>query len=290
MKRFPRSLSVLLCAGLLAACGTTDTSTDTETPVETSSSAPTVTTTTLPSTPTEEPDVDAEPVLPMSDDLAVVYDWEEPTVAATGEPTGANAAPDGSGIHTIYDSSETAKSNFHAWWNYEIQVPQDNREFNAIYEAGRIVCASRAGGAGVIAIENVLTTEMGYTPSGASGIVRASLAALCPQYDLGYRTYFDQNALKFAQALQSKITFQRVPSEMELGAFMKETCAALAAPGIGGTGIYNHIAGLTVNDYFYNLFGETVDSQVLYIFINEATKAGCTGFTTSLPPVISMSS
>lgn len=270
MDRFMRLVFVLLFAGLVASCN---------------EAAPNTTVSKTPSSTAVSPSEAASegPVTDIPSDMSALMEWEM-------RPQGANAAPQAPmSSSQIYDNSQLAQANFMAWWDYELQVPQDIREPSAIYEAGIIVCASRARGAGATSIEAVLNKEMGYTPSGASAITRAALASLCPQRDLGYRTYFDRNVTNFAYGVKDKITFNRQPFEYEFGFFMKEVCAAMGTSTIGGTGIFDHINSLVVDNHF-TVLGGSIDQVVIRIMINESVKAGCSGFTTQLPPVIQMAS
>ena len=275
MRRTSGLLAAVVCAGaLLSSCSSeSDDSSSTRVPTSSSTS----------STSSATPDEKSTPVLSVPSDVSAVEEWEK-------RPQGANAGPGQPATTTqIYDNSASAKNDFFQWWNYEIQVPQDDREANAIYESGITVCASRARGVGATSIESVLATEFGYTPSGASGIVRGALVSLCPWYDLGYRTYFDRNATAFAFGVKDLITFNRQPFDWEYGVFMKEVCAAMNVSSIGGTGIYDHMASLVPEGY-YSLVGNQASEDVLRILINESVKAGCMGFTTQLPPVIQMAS
>ncbi len=207
----------------------------------------------------------------------------------SGGVAGADAAPSAQ----FYDSGDAAKQLYLAWWEYEQQIPQDRRDAQTLYIDGIGVCAARARGAGMTAIEDTWAKEFGYTKSGAAAIAKAALVALCPQYNSGYQTYFDLNVITFSQYVQIYVTFTRpynAPIEQyEFGAFMKETCGALNSPLVGGTGIYDHMNRLMQQGYF-SLVKPPVDSQIVKIMINEATKAGCDGLRLRLPPVIQMAS
>jgi hypothetical protein len=274
----PAGLIVLALA--LAGCGPSYEHTPEQTSSTTSSSV-----TTSPS-PTS---------VPTEADEAMSAIPEPPAYDASAQPEkatnpsgmeGADAAPQAQ----FYNSSNEAKQAYYDWWVYEVQVPQDYRDFSTIYTDGIAACGARARGAGVTAIETTWKNELGYTASGASAILKAALVALCPQYDLGYTTYFDRNVQAFASNAMKHITFGRTDIKLyEFGAFMEETCASLQLSTIGGTGIVAQMGGL-VNSGYFTLVDGSVDMNVLYILINEATKAGCMGSTTWLPPVVQMSS
>lgn len=214
------------------------------------------------------------------------FDPDARIIKPSSSASGANAAP----APQFYDSSSTAKQQYYDWWLYEVQVPQDYRDFQTLYTDGVAVCATRARGVGVGAIETVWNKEMGYTPSGASAIIQAAFLALCPQYNLGYETYFDKNVLAFANSAVKYVRFSTTDKKLyEFGTFMKENCASLDVSTIGGTGIYDHMTGL-VNANYFTLLGPPADQQVMRVLINEATKAGCYGYTSSLPPIIQSAS
>lgn len=203
---------------------------------------------------------------------------------------GAKAGPDvTSTSHPIYDPSLDAKKRFFLWINYELQTKEDANLVESgsdkTYNAGIVVCGSRNSNVGTDSIEAVITREMGYTRSGSTAIIKSALMAMCPWYDLGYKTYFDRNVDAFMVAVSPpRLTY---PNGMypyyEYGYFMKEVCGVMAADG--GTVVYDHMRAET---NFALTEAGNVKEQVLFIYIKEAVNAGCLGYFDNLPPVIQM--
>lgn len=253
---------------LLTACGGGETGGGTDP----TTSTPTTTTTSPTSTEAETPAVSPAEVPPI------------PSGVNTDKPS-AEGADAGPGAKPFYNGSQTAYTNFVAWWAYEFQVQQDfNVPADKIYGAGIAVCGSRYQHAGTDAILTVIERDMGFTKAGAAGIYRAALEALCPEYNLGYKTYFDSNVDTMIAALSGKIVFKVMPPAYQFGYFMKETCAALVQ--FGGSGLWNHMVGMgTQLDL---MEGGTVTEQELRMYIKAAVSSGCSSLTTQLPPVILM--
>lgn len=214
-----------------------------------------------------------------------------PSTTISGTPSsvtptaeGADAAP---GAAAYYDSSQAARSKFASWWAYEVQTDQDAAvPADKAYSAGVSVCLSRYRGAGTAAIETVLERDLGFTKSGAAGIYKSALEALCTQYNLGYMTYFDKNVQTMIAAVTapSRVTYRQMPPAYHFGYFMKEACAALTK--FGGPQLWNHMVGMSSK---LDLMEQgKISEPTLRIYLKAAVSSGCTGLSTQLPPVIQM--
>lgn len=200
---------------------------------------------------------------------------------------GADAAPGGSSATSFYDNTQQAKTNFINWWVYEVQVVEDQVDFEKAYTDGIAACYSRSIGVGTDAILTVLSRDAGYSVSGANGIYKSALEALCTKYNIGFKTAFDRYVERFMAELRPRITYAKGEWPFyEYGRFLKTTCEAMVAPGIGGAGVYDYMRSRT--DLVLTENG-TIPQGVLDIFINQAVSAGCYPVYTQLPPRIQMS-
>lgn len=225
----------------------------------------------------------------LSPDTSADTSTTTPTVASTPPSTpapsastgGADAAPG----EVPFDSSAQAKNDFFAWWSYEIQVPQDDQPLDTVYTAGMAVCTSRYAGAGPDAITTVIERDFGFTRSGAAGIYKAAVEALCPQYNLGtYKTYFDRNTDKFiVVAITQMPQYNDVFKVWDFGWFMKEACATMAHPQLGGAAVYQH---MSVQYQLALIQGGRISQQDLYVLIKHAVNSGCDAYTDNLPAPI----
>lgn len=198
------------------------------------------------------------------------------------KPSGANAAP---GAKAPYDNSPAAYEKFAAWWNYEVMTSTDAAvAANLVYEAGITACGSRHSRVGTEAISTVLERDLGFTRSGAAGIYKSALEALCPQYNLGYQTELDKNTTKMMEALKARITFKPVPPYHQFGFFLKEACAALAKSG--GPQLWDHM--VLMRTQLALMEKGKISPDILRIYIKAAVSSGCSALTTQLPPLIQM--
>ena len=187
------------------------------------------------------------------------------------------------------DTSVDAQQRFFRWESYEIPAGGFSRGAQADYQAGITSCQMRSKGELPDLVVRYLTSEAGYHGAAAEAIVASALRALCRSGDTGYLTTFDLNVDSFMRRALVLINFStRVPAYYEFGWFLKETCAAMADPSIGGAGIYDHTVGLTQNGYL--TVSQGADTGAINILINEAVQAGCPGYYTNLPPIIQTSS
>ena len=129
---------------------------------------------------------------------------------------------------------------FYTWVSYEaLDVKQLSHSDSEFYAAGLGVCSWIVNGqATATRSVDVLKQNAGYTGTEAAAIVRSALVALCPSYDLGFRTAFDTDFAKFVDSMRGRITFLRDIAYEEVGTFMAATCMILGDPSIGGAGVY----------------------------------------------------
>ncbi len=154
---------------------------------------------------------------------------ELPPPASATATGGAQAAPAG----TVYDPSAEAAERYRAWLDYELDAETDRlRDFESdAYPTGVVVCSQFALRARASEIEAGLKVKQ-WSGSGAAGIVKSALEALCPQFNSGYRTHFDRNVDSASVVLASAMSWpQGPPLFYELGYFMKAACGYLRVTG-----------------------------------------------------------
>ncbi len=214
-----------------------------------------------------------------------------PTRAATYEPP--TSAPldtsidgQGGGGDTPVDYSSSAQELFYTWVSYEaLDAKQLTHSDSEFYAAGLGVCSWIVNGQATAARSvDVLKQNAGYTGTEAAAIVRSALVALCPSYDLGFRTAFDADFAKFVDSMRGRITFLRDIAYEEVGTFMAATCMILGDPSIGGAGVYGAIQNMAAQRYITMV--DANDEQTIRVLINLATSAHCNGYYSHLPPVI----
>ncbi|MDB5162977.1 MAG: hypothetical protein JWN28_584 [Candidatus Saccharibacteria bacterium] len=214
---------------------------------------------------------------------------------ATEAGSGANAGPTAPGATTstgIYDSSQAAHDNFYAWWRYEAVAAQDGRlSFEKIvYPMGAIACGRIAAGSSPEMTATHLDKNYAVTGSGAQGVVVGALNALCPRYNTGYQSFFDQNAQAYVEAVAERYTLNPPHAVFDYGWFMKETCAYLATSTRAGATLYNHMVHLsTLGGFFADVARADIGPDVPRVMIKLAVYSGCFGYSHMLPPVIANS-
>jgi hypothetical protein len=198
-------------------------------------------------------------------------------------PSSRSAGPVGG----VYDTSSQARSDFLAWWNYEVQVSQDSsRPADEVYQAGVGVCEQRQLGMESDQIQKMIVDDRGYTGSGASGVYKSALEALCQSFNLGYKTDFDRNVDLAYNAITARVTYTPAPfPTYDFGFFMKEACAFMVSIPNAGGAVYEHMRGST---QLALVEGGNVDEVVLRIYIKESVNAGCTIMNEQLPPIIQL--
>jgi hypothetical protein len=187
------------------------------------------------------------------------------------------------------DTSAQAQQDFFAWDAYEMPSSDLSHGAQGDYTAGITTCQLRSQGQLPTQAVEFLMAQSGYHGAAAEAVVASALRALCRTADTGYLTTFDLNVQQFQTSVLAKISFSPSdPAYYEFGWFLKETCAAMGSPDVGGTRIYEHTVALTQSGYL--TLSQNADTNVINILINEAVWAGCPSVYSQLPPVIQASS
>lgn len=284
----------------LAACnGSTKTpTTSSYSATSVASATPTVTETTQETTESPQTEftmpVEAPPKPKTTGSLTVN---QKPQGAnAAPEATGANAAP-GSASSGVYDLSTEAANAYMEWITYEFQKEQDGiRSWeNELYPDGLRVCfVLNQGGeqASTSALEQMLVGR-GYTLSGAAGIIKGALNALCPWRNLGYQTYFDQGVQSAFTGITTKLPWTGgLPYFYEVGWFTKEVCIYLDRSQ-STDGLWDRVLALKPGGQYASypagrLVARAGDDITLRRFVNLAVTGGCFGSRPLLGPFYTM--
>ena len=215
------------------------------------------------------------------------------TVAAqsgpTDRPTGSSVPPtpvaSPSGGEGVVDMSAQARSNFDAWYSYEVLLGPDTRRAEAeVYAAGVATCNQVLGGRPGDLVRHELVTERGYGEPGAEAVFKAAVSALCTDQNLGYRTNFDREVDFAYQKIIAKVTYTPAPFPIfDYGFFAKETCNFMIQTPRPGPLVYDHMRAATWLRLTEN---GAVQPAVLNIYISESVNAHCLNLYEQLPPII----
>lgn len=216
------------------------------------------------------------------------------TVAArsgpTDRPKGSTTAPTpitppSSGGQGVVDLSAQARSNFDAWYSYEVLLGPDTRRPEAeVYNAGIATCNQVQGGKPPDLARHELVTERGYGEPGAEAVFKASVSALCTDQNVGYRTNFDREVDFAYQRILTKVTYTPAPFPIyDNGFFAKEACNFMIQTPHSGPLVYDHMRAATWLRLTEN---GAVQPAVLNIYISESVNAHCLDLFTQLPPII----
>jgi hypothetical protein len=215
------------------------------------------------------------------------------TVAAqpgpTDRPSGSSAPrtplASPSGGEGVVDLSAQARSNFGAWYSYEVLLgPDTRRPESEVYDAGMATCKQVQTGKPGDLVRHELVTERGYGEPGAEAVFKAAVSALCTDQNLGYRTNFDREVDFAYQKIIAKVTYTPAPFPIyDYGFFAKETCNFMIQTPHPGPLVYDHMRAATWLRLTEN---GNVQPAVLNIYIAESVNAHCLDLFEQLPPII----
>ena len=173
---------------------------------------------------------------------------------------------------TGVDTSAAAQQNFQTWWRYENVIPADKSVSDA--QAYRWAVAAcnivTSQGASPETITAGISSNSGLSPTGAGGVYKSALEALCPQQK-GYKSYFDRQVDSFANLMNQQYHLSPEPRTADYGYLMRRVCEGLQ----GG---YNHNTVIpwlkTLNETTIPRAYGLTDAQ-LYDIVNAATVVWC---------------
>lgn len=177
---------------------------------------------------------------------------------------------DGGSIRLV--NNPQARTNFLAWWDYEVPTKQDAaKPVEEVYQHGLAACLWRRQGRGPDSVLTMIERDYGYTPAGATAVYKSALEALCTEYR-GYKTYFDRNVDSYVAAISTKVTFPFTPTVFDYGYFMKEVCAAMGSTQSRPT----IIAHMRQQTHLRLISGAPATSdEVMWDLVNQALLSGC---------------
>jgi len=201
---------------------------------------------------------------------------------------GAMAAPGPRAIPI--DFSPEAIADYRQWILYEMNQTADlSRDFNAItYPDGVFVCTTlmhRAGEPHPTTEKHLMArlVEKGWTGTGAAAVIKASLSALCPRFDWGYRTYFDTQVETARREILTGLPWgAQTPMSVEVGWFVKSACGYLQTAG-SAIGLEQHLhslrpGGSKQGDPAAAFVRRVPDDVLLRRATHKAVFAGCLGY------------
>lgn len=209
-----------------------------------------------------------------------------PTDRPSGSPAARTpVAPSSGDGQGVVDTSAQARSNFDAWYSYEVLLgPDTRRPEGEVYTAGIASCNQVQSGKPADLVRHQLVTERGYGEPGAEAVFKASVSALCTDQNLGYRTTFDREVDFAYQRILTKVTYTPAPFPIyDYGFFAKETCNFMIQTPHPGPLVYDHVRAATWLRLTEN---GAVQPAVLNVYISESVNAHCLDLFTQLPPII----
>jgi hypothetical protein len=258
MARGSGSLLAVIMLVALSGCGTESSSTAAVQPAAESSSSTEAATGASSEAPSEAPSATGIPV----------------SVADVDVP------PD---LPSLVDTSTEAQQTFLLWMDYEAEGSSQGADRDL--PAGYGVCVWKSQGFTADVAEGRLASEMGYVGSGPQAVVRSALAALCPEYDLGYRTDLDKHVDVYRTNLSALMTITPEPQFDQYGRMLTAVCNGMKDRTIAGLPILAHFRDRIASGEL-TLVAPPIEEHYLRVLIHQAVIVHCSGLIYALPPEV----